>query len=87
MGCVLSVCRRSAQEDILDQYENLVVSKPAPINLEAIQCDNSQDTDVPLFAEVKSGSDGNAIPSVGSGSDEYVDFQSTPPPKHTRKLD
>jgi len=75
MGCFLSLCRKGAKEDIFDQYENLVVSKPAPISLESIRQDSSEDTDVPLFAPADSGSDGGAIPKVEEKSDEELDFQ------------
>jgi hypothetical protein len=82
MGCLLTICRRNAQEDILDQYENLVVSKPAPIDLEAIHYKDDDDTDVPLFAEIESTPDADPIPGIDS--DEEIDFH---PARRPRKLD
>lgn len=56
MGGCCSLCGKTPESRIVDQYENLMVSKPAPISLEALQ-NQSSDTDVPLFPEVDSQSD------------------------------
>jgi hypothetical protein len=58
MGCCASLCGKTPDSKIVDQYENLMVSKPAPISLEALQ-NVSSDTDVPLFPEVDSDDDGD----------------------------
>jgi hypothetical protein len=52
MGCFASLCHRTAHADILDQYHSLVVEKPSPVTLEALDLSGSSDTDVPLFAQV-----------------------------------
>jgi hypothetical protein len=84
MGCCASLCRRSAQDDILDQYLSLVVAKPSPVNLEAIEFSDSGDTDVPLFAQVAEDLDAVETPNVEQVSDSPDD---PPPPKKSRKHD
>jgi hypothetical protein len=59
MGLGRSCCRNSVQDDIEDQYQTLVVSRPSPVDHDGIELfANSEDTDVPEFAEVLSDSDG-----------------------------
>lgn len=72
MGCCHS-CTNQVEQDIDSQYQTLVVTKPEPVNLEEIQADDSEDTDVPLFAEVCS-SDGAAVDQVETLTDEELNL-------------
>ena len=70
MGCFSSLCKNNVQTDLEDQYQTLVVTKPAPVILNPIHQDiNDDDTDVPLFNQVYSG-DEDMIPKAEQFSDE-----------------
>lgn len=56
MGCCQS-CTNQVEQDIDSQYQTLVVTKPDPVNIEEIDLEDSEDTDVPLFAQVSSSDD------------------------------
>lgn len=68
MGCLSSICKNNVQNDLEDQYQTLVVTKPAPVILNPVHQDVDSDTDVPLFDQVSSG-DEQAIPNPESISD------------------
>ena len=74
MGCLSSLCKNNVQIDIEDQYKTLVVTKPAPVVLNDVLDQKSSDTDVPLFAEVSSDSDGPAIQVPASVTDEELNL-------------
>lgn len=69
MGCLSSICKNNVQNDLEDQYQTLVVTKPAPVVLSPIHQDINYESDVPLFDQVSSG-DEAAIPNPESISDE-----------------
>jgi hypothetical protein len=69
MGCFASLCKSRTQDDILDQYLSLVVVKPSPVNLEAVELSGSNDTDVPLFAQVTEDLDPEVTPKADQSSD------------------
>jgi hypothetical protein len=58
MGAWVTCCRNRVQADIQDQYQTLVVSKPAPPQIDDAELFvNSSDSDVPEFAQVPSDND------------------------------
>lgn len=73
MGCLSSICKNNVQNDLEDQYQTLVITKPAPVILNPIHQDMDTDTDIPLFNQVSSG-DEAAIPNPESFSDEELNL-------------
>ena len=63
-------------QDIQDQFQSLVVGnniKPAPINIEKIDLDNS-DSPVPLFETVPSEGEENVIANPETLSDDELNL-------------
>ncbi|KAK8867037.1 hypothetical protein M9Y10_010006 [Tritrichomonas musculus] len=69
MGCLSSICKNNVQNDLEDQYQTLVITKPPPVILNTIHQDIDAESDVPLFDQVSSG-DEPIIPNPESISDE-----------------
>jgi hypothetical protein len=68
----------------MNQYLNLVASKPSPVTLEAIDLSNSSDTDVPLFPQALDDADQAVIPNI---EEVYGSDDDQPPTKKIQKLD
>jgi hypothetical protein len=83
-ACLSALCPKRSREEVrLDQYLNLVASKPSPVTLEQIDLSGSTDTDVPLFAQVSDDSeeaDGPTIKDAPSSEGDASVVKKTPNP-------
>lgn len=75
MGGNSSCCCSNPTEyqEIEEQYQSLVVSKPAPLVLEKVAF-NQSDSDIPLFQQVDSNSDNEIISDPKTISDEELNL-------------
>lgn len=78
MGCFVSMCSRG--ESVEDQYESLVVDKPAPVQLNPIHVESSDSSGQVLFPEIQESSSDEPVvlpdPKVHDG--EISAIQSNP---------
>lgn len=73
MGGICSMCESEKKGSVDDQYQSLVVAKPAPIHLTSIVIDSTDD-DIPLFAPAKSDDDDNVISDVETLTDTEINM-------------
>lgn len=74
MGATVSLCCCNKEKmPIEEQYQSLVVTKPAPVSLAKVEIDSSE-SDVPLFAPVDSDQDEPAVSDQETLTDTEINL-------------